>query len=126
MKPNGKPIPGIFATQDEGIHHMLKKPVSNAYSMTTLLSFEPYVDTTMEVFFRQLQNRFADTGQTCDLGAWLQMFAFDVIGGLTFSRRLGFLESGEDVNGVMKDIWDMFQETSLVSATIFLAQRGAR
>lgn len=115
MKPNGKPIPGIFATQDEGIHHMLKKPVSNAYSMTTLLSFEPYVDTTMEVFCRQLQNRFADTGQTCDLGVWLQMFAFDVIGELTFSRRLGFLESGEDVNGVMKDIWDMFQETSLVS-----------
>ena len=118
MKPNGKPIPGIFATQDEGIHNILKKPVSNAYSMTTLLSFEPYVDTTMDVFCRQLRSRFADTGHPCDLGVWLQMFAFDVIGELTFSRRLGFLESGEDVNGVMKDIWDMFQETSLVRANI--------
>ncbi|RYP31585.1 hypothetical protein DL767_005694 [Monosporascus sp. MG133] len=115
MKPNGKPIPGIFATQDEGIHHMLKKPVSNAYSMTTLLSFEPYVDTTMEVFCRELERRFAATGRSCDLGAWLQMFAFDVIGELTFSKRLGFLESGTDVNGVMRNIWDMFKETSLVT-----------
>ncbi|KAK7751821.1 hypothetical protein SLS62_006307 [Diatrype stigma] len=115
MKPNGKPIPGIFATQDERIHHMLKKPVSNAYSMTALLSFEPYVDTTSEVFCRELTNRFASTGQPCDLGAWLQMYAFDVIGELTFSRRLGFLESGTDVNGVMKNIWDMFKETSLVT-----------
>ncbi len=99
---------------------MLKKPVSNAYSMTTLLSFEPYVDSTMEIFCHELQSRFATTGQSCDLGLWLQMFSFDVIGELTFSRRLGFLESGKDVNGVMQNIWDMFKETSLVSSEIRL------
>lgn len=83
--------------------------------MTALLSFEPYVDTASEVFCRELTDRFATTGQSFDLGVWLQMYAFDVIGELTFSRRLGFLESGTDVNGVMKNIWDMFKETSLVS-----------
>jgi hypothetical protein len=115
MKPNGKAIPGIFAAQDEDIHRRLKKPVSGAYAMSTLVSFEPYVDTTMAVFCEQLQARFVDTQKPCDLGIWLQMFAFDVIGELTFSKRLGFLESGTDVNNVMLSIWEMFQETSLVT-----------
>jgi len=118
MKPRGKPTPGIFAAQDEAVHRALKKPVSGAYSMSNLVSFEPYVDTTMRVFCDQLENRFIkDDGQTslpCDFGQWLQMFAFDVIGEITFSKRLGFLETGTDVDHVMASIWNMFKQTSLV------------
>ncbi len=119
MKPRGKPIPGIFAAQDEAVHRALKKPVSGSYSMSTLVNFEPYVDTTMRVFCDQLEARFVknsgDMSSPCDFGQWLQMFAFDVIGEMTFSRRLGFLETGEDVNHVMASIWNMFKQTSLVS-----------
>jgi Cytochrome P450 len=119
MKPRGKPTPGIFAAQDEAIHKALKKPISSAYSMTTLVSFEPYVDTTMRVFCDQLEARFVKRGgeeqPICDFGQWLQMFAFDVIGDLTFSTRLGFLESGTDVDHVMASIWNAFRQTSLVN-----------
>nr|Q0CRQ3.2 RecName: Full=Cytochrome P450 monooxygenase ATEG_03631; AltName: Full=Azasperpyranone A biosynthesis cluster A protein ATEG_03631 [Aspergillus terreus NIH2624] len=115
MKPRGKPIPGIFAAQDENIHRALKKPISSAYSMSTLLSFEPYVDSTMRVFCEQLESRFIENKKPLDFGKWLQMFAFDVIGELTFSRRLGFLESGEDINHVMANIWETFKKTSLVT-----------
>ena len=34
------------------------------------------------------------------------MFAFDVMGELTFSKRLGFLERAEDVDGIMTSIWN--------------------
>jgi len=119
MKSRGKPSPGIFATQDEAIHRALKKPVSSAYSMSNLVSFEPYVDSTMRVFCEQMETRFINAtggkGEPCDFGQWLQMFAFDVIGEITFSKRLGFLESGEDVGGIMKSIWNMFKQTSLVN-----------
>ena len=117
MKPAGKPVPGIFAAQDPVIHQALKRPVANAYSLSALVSFESRVDSTMEVFCTQLEERFVDRQQVCDLGKWLQMFAFDVIGELTFSKRLGFLESGEDVNGVMAGIWNTFKQTSLVRIT---------
>ncbi len=30
--------------------------------------------------------------------------AFDVIGELTFSRRLGFIDQGKDVDGIMADL----------------------
>lgn len=120
MKPDGKPIPGIFAAQDDEIHKRLKRPVAGAYAMSSLVSFEPYVDSTMRVFCDQLRRRFVETGEPCDLGKWLQMFAFDVIGELTFSRRLGFLETGEDREGVMDGIWDMFRETSLVCLEVLV------
>lgn len=42
------------------------------------------------------------------------MFAFDVIGEITFSHRLGFLEQGRDVDGIMANIWNTFRQTSLV------------
>lgn len=119
MKARGKPSPGIFATQDEAVHRTLRKPVSGAYSMSNLISFEPYVDSTMRVFCDQLEARFVDKTRSepslCDFGQWLQMFAFDVIGEITFSQRLGFLESGKDVDHVMESIWSTFKKTSLVS-----------
>lgn len=60
--------------------------------MSNLISFEPYVNTTVFYFFNQIDKLFVQTGDICDLGTWLQMFAFDVMGELTFSKRLGFLE----------------------------------
>ncbi|KAL8722880.1 MAG: hypothetical protein Q9225_000713 [Loekoesia sp. 1 TL-2023] len=114
--PTGsKPVPTIFATQDENLHRVLKKPITPIYSMSNLISFEPYVDNTINAFLAQLDRRFVQTGTACDLGKWLQMFAFDVMGEITFSKRLGFLDRGEDVDAVMKSIWAYFKNASPVT-----------
>ena len=90
--------------------------------MSNLVSFESYVDSTMTVLVQQFDRRFVVTQEVCDLGKWLQMFAFDVMGEITFSRRLGFLESGEDVGGLMESIWQYFKKTAPVSP-LFLLRR---
>ena len=113
----GKPVPTIFATQDENLHRTLRKPIAGIYSLSNLLSFEPYVDKTISYFFSQLDKLYVHTGEACDLGALLQMFAFDVMGEMTFSKRLGFLERVEDVDGIMGSIWAYFKKTSPVSST---------
>ncbi|RYP12479.1 hypothetical protein DL767_011261 [Monosporascus sp. MG133] len=82
--------------------------------MSTLTSFESLVDTTIEVFMQQLDNRFVKTKEACDWGLWLQYFAFDVIGEITFSTRLGFLERGEDVDGIIAAIWHWFEYVAVV------------
>ncbi|KAL4915852.1 putative benzoate 4-monooxygenase cytochrome P450 [Aspergillus aurantiobrunneus] len=105
----GKILPGLFATQNEDIHRMLKKPIASIYSMSNLVTFEPLVDKTIHCFFTQLDNRFANANRALDFGVWLQMFAFDVIGEITFSQRLGFLEKGQDIDNIMGDIWKYFQ-----------------
>ena len=95
-------MPGIFNTPNEDLHRALKKPISNIYSMSNLVSFEPY----------------ATTGEICEWDVWLQRFAFDVIGEITFSKRLGFLEGATDVDNIMASIWHHFEQASMVGIKI--------
>lgn len=111
----GKPVPTIFATQDEALHRTLRKPIAPIYSMSNLMSLERYVDSTMSILLNQLESRFATDDAVCDLDKWLQWFAFDVMGELTFSRRLGFLEHGADVDGIIENIWQYFRRASPIS-----------
>ena len=102
---------------------MLKKPIAGIYTISNLMSFEAYVDTTISFFFAQLDKLFVQTEDDCDLGTWLQMFAFDVMGELTFSKRLGFLERAEDVDAILESIRRYFHETSEVSLSAAIASR---
>ena len=56
---------------------------------------------------------YADRGEAVDLGTWLQYYAFDVVGELSFATKLGFLEKGKDGDGMMAAISGL-----LVSALI--------
>jgi hypothetical protein len=69
--------------------------------MSTLVQFEPFVDSTTTEFFRQLDQRYANESAVLDFGTWLQYYAFDVIGELTYSKRLGFVDQGKDVDNVI-------------------------
>ncbi|KAJ9616125.1 hypothetical protein H2204_014069 [Knufia peltigerae] len=100
---NGQFTPSLFTTLDEGYHAKYKRPIANAYSMSTMVDFEPLIDSTSELFMSRL-DEFVESKATFDLGQWLQMYAFDVIGEVVFSKRLGFLETRSDVDGIMADI----------------------
>lgn len=112
----GQPLLTLFTSTDEGYHSKLRRAVSNAYAMSTLVQSEPYIDSTTTEFIRQIQSRFADKpGKICDLGFWLQLFAFDVIGELTYSKRLGFIENGIDVEGIISSIEGMLDYAAVVN-----------
>lgn len=83
--------------------------------MSKVVSFEPQVNSTMEYFFNRLDRLFVNKDQVCNFTFWLQAFAFDVIGEITFSKRIGFLEKGEDIDGIMGSIWKYFTAASPVS-----------
>ncbi|OQE43521.1 hypothetical protein PENCOP_c003G04112 [Penicillium coprophilum] len=96
----GRPTPTLFTTTDEAFHAAIKKPISSAYSMSTLTEFEPFVDKTIHTLFGRL-DEFVAEAKVCDIATWLQYYAFDVIGELTFSKPLGFLEKGTDIDGII-------------------------
>ncbi|KAK5160577.1 hypothetical protein LTS14_001589 [Recurvomyces mirabilis] len=63
-----------------------------------LRDLEPYVDDAVKVFLDNMAER---SGQVLDLGNWVQLFAFgiiyeNVIGGVTFSKRFGFMDAAAD------------------------------
>lgn len=60
------------------VHRDLRRPVAHTYSMSTLVEYEPLVDSTSIVFMNQME-KFAETGQVCPFSNWLQMYAFDVV-----------------------------------------------
>ncbi|KAJ0426711.1 cytochrome P450 [Aspergillus carlsbadensis] len=105
---HGKPIDDVFATRSEATHRAMKQPIAAIYSMSNLVSFEPYVQSTIEYFFTRLDELYVRTGETCDFALWLHLFAADVMGEITFSKRLGFLETGGDMEGVMRENWAFF------------------
>ncbi|KAL4815043.1 cytochrome P450 [Aspergillus spinulosporus] len=102
--PSGA-LPAVFSSRDEEVHKGLRGPIAPLYSMSKVLPLEVFVDRTIDVLVRQLDGRFAGVGETFDLASWLQFFAFDVMGTLTFSKRYGFLEKGTDVHGMLDTIW---------------------
>lgn len=67
----GRPTPTLFTTTDEDFHAAIKRPISSAYSMSTLTEFEPFVDKTIYTFFEKLDGYVAET-KVCDIAAWLQ------------------------------------------------------
>lgn len=124
---NGRRAASLVAMTDETEHAKSKRLIANAYSLSTLVEYEELVDRTIQVFLTTLQERYCPPDPTSptststrqsqpplDLCQYLQFFAFDVIGELTFSRRLGFIESGTDVDGIMAAIGANFEYFSVL------------
>lgn len=111
---NGRRTASLVAMTDETDHARTKRVVAHAYSLSTLVEYEPLVDRTIRVFLGCLNDTYAQTGSICDFGRSLQFFAFDVIGELTFSKRLGFIEQNEDVDGIIDAIGRNFRYFSVL------------
>ncbi|KAF3913537.1 hypothetical protein ABW20_dc0103048 [Dactylellina cionopaga] len=116
----GKEVLGVFDVTSEELHKNLKRPIGHAYAMSTLLDYEPYVDSTIQVLQRRLEELYVDNGKICDLGEWLHWTAFDVVGEMTFSRRLGFLEQGRDVDKVISETQQQLDYLAVIGQMPFL------
>jgi hypothetical protein len=116
-------LQGMFNTTDEKFHAKLRRAVSNAYAMSTLVQFEPLVDSTSTAFLKQLSDRYADRSDNsgiCNFGEWLQFYAFDVIGELTYSKSLGFVDRGVDVDDIIGSLERFLGYAAVVSQFIVL------
>ncbi|KAH7553332.1 hypothetical protein BM1_08305 [Bipolaris maydis] len=71
--------------------------------MTNLVQLEQFVDECTSILEKRL-NEFASSGTSIDISHWLQCYAFDVLGKMTFGRRFGFLDSGEVIQGIMSSL----------------------
>jgi hypothetical protein len=77
------------------------------------MQYEPFVDNCTEILLQRLEERFA-SGKAIDLAEWLQYYALDVIGEITFSHRFGVLENGLDQNGLLNAIHKSFAYSATI------------
>ena len=100
----GEVFQTLFATTNKDWHDRVRRCVNSAFSMTTMVQYEAYTDDTIKVFLQQLERRFADKigpEGTVDFPRWLAFFTDDAITNIAYGERIGHIEAGEDVGGIL-------------------------
>lgn len=113
----GTRLPSLFSTTDESFHAQFRRCVNSAFAMSALVQYEPFVDNTTKLFLDQTEKLFAGNPDGCDFTQWLQFYAFDVIGEITYSKRHGFVEKNEDVEGIVGYLSKLFLYVAPVSCS---------
>ncbi|KAI0120483.1 cytochrome P450 [Hypoxylon sp. NC0597] len=104
----GHSLASLFSTTDNNFHAQFRRCVNSAFAMSALVQYEPFVDNTTKLFLKQTERLFAGNPEGCDFTQWLQFYAFDVIGEITYSKRHGFVEKNEDIDGIVKYLASLF------------------
>jgi cytochrome P450 len=106
-----------FSERDELVHRAKRRPVSAAYSMSTMKELEPMNDECSAILCDKLGGL---VGQEIDLGDWLHWYAFDVVTTIAFSNRLGFMESQGDVQGVIQALSTRLKYNTVIGQAPYL------
>ncbi|RYO80320.1 hypothetical protein DL764_009911 [Monosporascus ibericus] len=122
--PNGGALPAVFNTTDDNMHKLLKTPIAPLFTPANAPAYEGHVNEVLAVLEQKLDSKFLNNHEIFNLGEWLQFFAFDVMGTLTFSRRYGFLENGKDVNGMLSTIVDFMRKSAPVPQLDWLLRKN--
>jgi hypothetical protein len=102
-----KPVMNIFSSRDEEWHRMEKRRLAPAYTVGNLSLNENAMDGVIEMFMKRL-GEVGTGAQRVDLGDWIEFFTFDFMAEITYARKMGFLEQGEDIK-----VWHLSTSQSL-------------
>ncbi len=97
----GEVLPSVFSTRDNALHASYKRTLSSAYSMSSIIKLESLVEPCTDIFMSRMLEK---AGTPVDLGERVQWYAFDVIGEISFLKRVGFMEEERDINGLITSI----------------------
>ncbi|KAI1162161.1 benzoate 4-monooxygenase cytochrome P450 [Nemania serpens] len=99
---DGAPLFTLFSVQDVNYHSSLKKSIGGLYTKAVVLGLEPKVDECLRAFTDKISKLIREGEPTpLDMSSWAHYFAFDCLGELTASKKFGFLQKGQDVNGMI-------------------------
>ncbi|KAH7016687.1 hypothetical protein EDB80DRAFT_873426 [Ilyonectria destructans] len=87
--------------------------------MSNMVSYEPYVNECTELLCRRLEE-FSATDSPVNMAHWFQCYAFDMIVKITFSKRLGCLDAGEDPRNIIKTLETFAWLSSAIGVYPFL------
>ncbi|KAL5585651.1 hypothetical protein FOVSG1_013343 [Fusarium oxysporum f. sp. vasinfectum] len=94
-------------------HSHDRKQLQSTYSMSSLVNYEAFVDDCAALLKNRLSELYA-ANQVINMHHWFQCYAFDVIGMITYGKRLGFLDKGEDVENVISALGDIIRYSTMV------------
>lgn len=114
----GEHVQTLFSSLDRTWHKNVRRALNPFFTVTTVSTYEPVVERTIEVLTKELDNRFVNhhgIQGTIDFPSWLSFFTFDVISDLTWSKPYGFITRGEDILGMIGWVANFLQYGFVVS-----------
>ncbi|KAF4997961.1 hypothetical protein FGRMN_3481 [Fusarium graminum] len=104
----------LFSDQSIKRHSQDRKLYQATYAMSSLVHYEPFVDECAEIFTQRLSEMSGSAANPAvDMRHWFQCYAFDVVGLITYAKRLGFLDSGDDIGRVISALDDYLTYATL-------------
>lgn len=100
---NAPGFKSLFTEPSVKVHGQLRRKFQATYSMSSLVSYEAYVDSCIGVLCKRFEE-FAGSGSEIDLAHWMLCYAADAVSTITYSKRMGFLDAGEDVDDLFKNL----------------------
>ncbi|KAK8063770.1 hypothetical protein PG996_008422, partial [Apiospora saccharicola] len=102
---DGEIVYNIFSQTDPETHAHWRKPISKQYSTNSVLLFESRIDDVLsellDMLFGQVATLLWVVYLSCPNTSLILLVAWDVVGTVTFSQPIGFLNKGCDFNGVL-------------------------
>lgn len=92
----------------------LKRGANKAFSMDVVVGLEQYADKCIGRLIERLRQVTEGGKKPINPVEWMQYFAFDVLGEINFSKDLGFMEQGIDVDNIIGAIGGILGYVSLV------------
>jgi hypothetical protein len=81
----GEIVPSVFSTRDNALHASYKRTLSSAYSTSSIVKLKSLVMLCTDTFMSKMLEKISTP---VDLVEWVQWYAFNVIGEITFLNDL--------------------------------------
>ncbi|KAJ3546966.1 hypothetical protein NM208_g1739 [Fusarium decemcellulare] len=120
---NGQIVLNLFSQTDPVKHRRERQPIAKHYSSAGISVLEPHMDKVVDQLCDQLEKRFMDgdnAGKVCNIGQWILFYTWDVVGAVTFSQPIGYLEKGYDFDGTLHNADKAMDYFTVVGTMPFL------
>ncbi|PLB50941.1 cytochrome P450 [Aspergillus steynii IBT 23096] len=94
----GGPLENLFSIRNVQYHSSLRKNIGGLYTKSAVKEFEPQIANCVALFLRRMRE---EQGKALNMSLWLHLYAYDSLADVNVSEKLGFLEQGSDVNGMI-------------------------
>ncbi|KAH7236613.1 cytochrome P450 [Fusarium tricinctum] len=93
----------IFTIKDNNLHKERRRKISPMYTMSSMVSYEPAVDEMTHICIDKLY-QFAKERRLVEVPHFVQYYAFDVIGAITFNKSFDMMKNEGDSTGMIEGI----------------------
>ncbi|RPA85792.1 cytochrome P450 [Ascobolus immersus RN42] len=109
-KPSYLDMPGLgmegsmAGTRGYREHRHKRRALGPAYTLSTILKFEPNIDRLIYKFIGKINRNFASAGKEFDITHWNMYFSYDVVSEIAFGEARGFLDMEGDKDGMIASL----------------------